>query len=523
MSSRVEISKRLVLVNSAGSLLGHILNVGVLIWLQQYLLRKISPEEYSIYPTALAVMFFVGLVGSMLTESCGRYVVEAYARGDEQRVTQLTSTIFVPLLALGGVLVVGGSAFAWNVGMFLDIAPQCLAEARLVFLIMMTTMAIQVALAPMGLGLFVRQKFVLTSLLRLGQNLVRIAVLFVLLLGVDTRIVWVVVADAIGTLAYVLATVALSRRLVPALRIRLSQFRASLLQELMHFGGWHFFGRLAGTIRDSAAPIVLNKLGTPLDVTCMHLGSLVYRQAYQVWLLAASPLLPALTAMYASRQENRLANTYLRCGRYGMWTVLLFGAPMIVFGHTVIDLYVGRTYSAAAPVMLLLFSAAPFIYSNQGAWMLAMARAEVRPLAVREMIVQVLGLLLMVVLAGCLRLGALGAAIAMAGSSAVLSPILLWPVGLRLARVTRAQWARETLWPGILPALAGTAVWLPLQLTVRPGTWLALAVCALAGCGAYGIALYGLAMRPFEKEEIAGVVRRFRQRLASSEPLMVGR
>lgn len=56
MNSRVEISKRLVLINSGSSVLAHLVNISILLWLHQYLLRRISPEEYSLYPVIVSTL-----------------------------------------------------------------------------------------------------------------------------------------------------------------------------------------------------------------------------------------------------------------------------------------------------------------------------------------------------------------------------------------------------------------------------------------------------------------------------------
>lgn len=75
--SRVEISKKLVLINSASSLVTRMLSISVLIWLQQYLLKRITPEEYSLLPVLYSVMMFAPLVTTVLTAGLGRYIVEA--------------------------------------------------------------------------------------------------------------------------------------------------------------------------------------------------------------------------------------------------------------------------------------------------------------------------------------------------------------------------------------------------------------------------------------------------------------
>jgi hypothetical protein len=113
-----EISKRIVLINSASSVATQVLHFSVLVWLQQYLLRRISPEEYALYPVVMAVMVFSPLLTVFLTSGLGRFVVVAHAR-DERQVTQIVQPLSDP--ARAGFLVLGlGWWFAWNVAAFSD-------------------------------------------------------------------------------------------------------------------------------------------------------------------------------------------------------------------------------------------------------------------------------------------------------------------------------------------------------------------------------------------------------------------
>ena len=121
---RVEISKKLVLINSASSVITRLLSISVLIWLQQYLLKRITPEEYSLLPVLYSVMMFAPLVTTILTGGLGRYIVEAYARDDDERVTQIVSTMFPILCAAGVVLLSAGWTFAWYIDSVLNVAPR---------------------------------------------------------------------------------------------------------------------------------------------------------------------------------------------------------------------------------------------------------------------------------------------------------------------------------------------------------------------------------------------------------------
>jgi hypothetical protein len=220
--SKVEISKRLVIMNSASSLVTRLLSISVLIWLQQYLLKRITPEEYSLLPVLYSVMMFAPLITTILTSGLGRYITVAYAQGDDDEVTRICSTMFPILCAAGLVFLAGGWTFAWYIDSVLNIAPERLWDARIMMALLMFAAAVRLPLAPFGAGFFVRQKFVLENLIGVATEIFRLSVLFTLLFGVSTRILWVITASVIAEFLNLAVTRTISIRLVPAQRFKWS-------------------------------------------------------------------------------------------------------------------------------------------------------------------------------------------------------------------------------------------------------------------------------------------------------------
>jgi hypothetical protein len=71
---KVTISKRLVAINSASTVARHLVSITVLVWLQQYLIRRIPAEEYSLLSIVMAVIVFAPLLSTVLTGGISRYV-----------------------------------------------------------------------------------------------------------------------------------------------------------------------------------------------------------------------------------------------------------------------------------------------------------------------------------------------------------------------------------------------------------------------------------------------------------------
>ena len=500
--AKVEISKRLLLVNAASSVAVRVVNISVLVWLQQYLLKRISPEEYALYPVLGAAIVFLPLLTGVLTSGLGRYIVEAYAKGDERGVTQIVSTMFPLIFAAGLVVLGGGWVFAWYVDHVLTIAPGRLWEARIMMALMVFVLSFNVILSPFSVGFYVRQKFVLSNALEVGRELLRIGLLFVLLLGVSTRVLWVVVASVTAQTAWLLVSRTISCRLVPALRFRWDEIRWGMAKKLTSFGGWTVVGELADMIRNASDPLILNKLATPVDVTCFYVGSLPYGQVRQAPMLLLTPLLPQLTTMHITGKNEQVQNTYIRGGRYALWLTLFMAVPLMVYARELIKLYVGETYEAAAMVMILLLASCPIVYGHILVSGLAYAKDEMRPWCLRLLFIQLINLGLTMYFVGIRHMGAVGSALGTFLTTVFLWPVLSWPLGLRLAGLSWGQWFRRTAWPGLIPASAGAVVWLILKAAIQPASWLALGICAAAGMAVYAIVLWLYCLQPEDRSDL---------------------
>jgi O-antigen/teichoic acid export membrane protein len=488
MSTRVEIDKRLMVVNSASSLAARLISVFILVWLQQYLLRRISPEEYSLLPVVYAVMAFVPLVTTVMTGGIGRYVVEAYANDDGERVSAIVTTM-VPLLC-GLALSIGmlAALFIWKVDWLLTIAPERVDEARLMLGILFLTLLVRLVLEPFSLGLYVKQRFVLINVITLVSEVVRLVLLCVLLFGLGTRVLWVVVASSAAEMTSIGALIFFSRLAAPELRLRRGGFRGAIARELVSFGGWTSLGQIARVIRQKADIIVLNKLATAVDVNCMYLGSLAYNQIRTMVGRVTVPIEPPLVAMYAANDTPRLRSAYLKGGKYVIWASLFVATPLIVFREEVFQLYLGGAYDthvAAGAVTAIVLIGLSLASANEMVWKIARAAGDVGPLMRRLCTVQLANLGLTIYLVGVHRMGAIGAALSSLIMVIVSVPLLYFPEACRLTGLRWSDWIRRTILPGYQPAVVMGFTLHFLQSAFRPQSW-----ATLASCGGVGALVY---------------------------------
>ena len=474
----------------------------------QYLLTRISSEEFAVYAVLMAVMAFAPLFFSVFSGGISRYIVEAYALGETRRVTEITSSILPLLGAASATFLVTGFIVAAFVEDIVKIAPGMEGEARLMLCLLVANYASQMATLPFATGFQVRQRFVELNTIGILRDLLRIVLLVTLLIGIGPSVLWVVVAGVIADQAHLAVVLVRARQLVPEVRFNSELFRWATGRKLVSFGVWTTVGQLAIMMVTSTGVLILNAWGTALDVTVYHLGATALRQIESVVSLAAFPLLPALTAMHSLADRARLARTTLRGGRYGLWVFLLVACPLAIYSREFVQLYLGDGFADAAIVLSLFM--ATFLFTGPATLlpMLAMATARVREYHLANFVFSLLGLFLAVYLVASQDLGAFGVALSMLILAAVSELTYFWPLELRLTGVGWRDFATAVLVRGMLPAGVASAVWALLGEFFPPETWLSLVVVGAIGAVAYVVTLASLCLDENERNIARRMVRR---------------
>ncbi len=519
MSARIEISRRILLINFFSAGARRIISLTVLFWLFQHLIDRVPDEEYELYPVLLALMMFFQLATPIFASGLRRYITEAYARGDETRVTQLVSTM-APILAVVAACVLGlGLLVARYIDSVLTIAPSQVESAQLMFELLVLSASLQLAAVPFGMGFHVRQKFLAKNLIGLGAEVLKTALLLYLLNAFGTKVQWVIVAMVIANVTELAVDTVVSMRLVPALRYRVGEFRRDLIQPLMAFGLWAVLGRIAFLIRDAADNLILNKLATPTDVTAFHQGSLVDTHIRRTYLQAASTGQPAVTAMHATDQKWRMRRTYFLACRYSLWIMLALAVPLILYRHEFFELYQKNRYEelqAAATVMGLLLARAVFIFPNSILGMVTVATAQMRAMAWRSCLISIANLATTIYLVGGLGMGAIGSALGTFIVTAIGAPTLNWTLGLKLCGAKVLPWLRSSVWPGVLPALVAAPAWYGVGLLCPPDSWVRFAIVGVSGLAVYVGAVFAFAMRPEDRRDVVEVLTGLKAALLKS-------
>lgn len=493
-----------------------ILTTTVLLWLLQHLLNNIDPAEFKVYAVVQSLLLFVPLLMIIMGSGLGRFVIERLAKGDERGVTQVISTATPLCAGTGLLLLLLGGLFIWNMDV-LSIAPEFLLDAQLMFLVLVGTAAVNLFTMPFTVGFDARQKHAWRDVIFLAGEVLYCGALLGLMFGEGTRALWAVVAGIPRTLFTMAVTLWFSWRLLPSARFRIGEFRRDLVRPILSFGGWTVVARLAAAMREACGPLLLNEFpatrATELRdaaVTNYRAGGIVESRVYPTALTPLGTTLPALTAMYATGQEERLRSAFFRLARYVVWSYLFFSIPLSLYHAEFWTLY-SDDAPLAGIVMVLLLGKAIIVFPQPVMAQIVAARAMTRPMAIRVVGVEGSNLIAMLAAILFFDAGAVGIAATSLVTTFIVYPPLIWTFALSLTSSTLGEMIRHMLLPGLAPAVLSAPIWVGCRLLFSPTTWAELVLAGTIVSVAYLGTMVAFCLSASEREDLKHVLLRLRR------------
>ncbi len=457
------------------------LSITVFIWVQQYLLKRISPGEYAVYAIISSLVFLLPFITSALVSAGVRYMIFEYTRRDFGKMNRILSTSIILNATIGSIILLVSLLAVYFLDHILSIEQEYLYDAQLMFLIIIITFLVNFALTPLGLGLHITQKLVIKNIIDLIVEILKIALLFSLLFGVSTKALWLVVANAFALILALGVRIFLSKKIIPQMSFSISYFDKAFVNKFLSFGSWNSIILLSRYLRNFAALFILNRFGTNTDVSNFNIGRFVSRQTLQVWEPIRSSIGAPLIAMHSKNQFQRLNDTYLKGSRLAIWITSFVVFPAIIFSEVFVTLYVGEVYINAAYIIMALLSIVPFQMLNAMLPQISAAMDNQKDLAIRMLTIQVVNIVAMYYVLVIMNLTVIEMAISIAVINIIGELFVITIFAKRNLNIKYTNVLNKGLMPGVLPGFIASLYWLAINYNVEITSYIQLGLLVLPG------------------------------------------
>jgi O-antigen/teichoic acid export membrane protein len=342
-----------IIKNVGSGWLGLVVNVATGIVISPYILHKLGDEAFGLWVLVFAITGYYGLFDLGIRSSVVRYVAKFTATGNHDELNRLfnTSLFSFGCVGLFLLLVTGiGSIYMGNV---FHVQPAYLNTARILFLMVGSSVSLNFPLGVFGGILEGLQKFYLINLINVTSTLLRAALILVALhhgYGLLTVALITVLLPVMANLVNMANVFRLEH-----LRIGLSLVSKATFKEIFSYGSTTFMISLADKLRFKTDAMVIGTFLSAAAITPFAIGSRLVDYGTSLVDSLAQIFTPMSSHFHAKGEIDRLRSIFIAGNRACALIVFPICAGLILLGKSVIQIWMGAKYVPASyPILLIL-------------------------------------------------------------------------------------------------------------------------------------------------------------------------
>lgn len=340
------------LKNVVSSWGGLAVNIAVGFFLSPFILHHLGDDAYGLWVLIFSLTGYYGIFDFGIRSSLVRYVSKFQATGDKEELARLINTSFFTYTCIGLMLLVPTFLGSFYVDRLFHVPRAFLADARILFLMVGTALALGFPLGIAGGILEGLQRFYLLNWTNIASTLTR-AVLIVIALRHGLGLLTVALITV--SLPLVASTVRsyIAHRLLGA-RYGWHYVSRGSLKQVASYGSVTFMIIVAGQLRFKTDAVIIGSLLSAGAITYFSIAGRLVDYATEVVSSLAQIFTPMSSHFHATGDYAQLRKIFVAGNRACAFVAVPLTVTLIVMGKSVIEAWVGARYVSSYPVLLIL-------------------------------------------------------------------------------------------------------------------------------------------------------------------------
>ena len=365
-------SSRVVVHNAVYSLLGYGASALYIFLLVPLVVSYVGLQTFGLWSLMMALTGYIGLVDLGLGTSFVKYIAEFASLGEHGKVGKVVQHGFLFYLFVSLVMLLAGWLVFPMLFSALRIPPDQFDLAKKMFFLSLAGFGATSIVSVVGSVLTGIQRNDAYNVVLVGSLVVKY-VLIAIALYTGFGIVGLMLADVLVTLFMTVPLWLTIRGLYPTLSVTSFSYDGGLMKKLLGFGAQLQVSRLADIVQSQFDKLLLTRFIGLSAVSLYDFGSRPLSRLRALPLTGASALLPAVAALDAADNPDRILAALHRATRYVILLALPLFAYLCCFARELIAVWLGPGFEQSALTIQILaiayylnVIASPLSYVSQG-------------------------------------------------------------------------------------------------------------------------------------------------------------
>ena len=327
--------------------------MGIGFFLMPYILLTVGDGTYGTWLFLNSIAGQTGLLYLGFGDAIARFTSKYQAEENWEELNRTASCITSVYIGSACVALLAGLTFAWIAPWIYDWPGQSIAQVQIVIVLLSLNAAISIGGSSFGGLLMGIQRFDIERSIIIVVNVVRL-ILTVLFLQAEYSLITLAGIYLAITILENLVNAIMAYRMIPSLRLRLSDLKKSVYKRCFSFSLFTFVSLIAQHIVYMTDTILIGFFLGPIAVVPYYIAFRLCEMVRLPVVQIGYVFLPKAGELHSTNQIERLQK--LVCQGFGI-SFLLGSAAFIgacFFSHTMISVWIGDGYSESYWIVLLL-------------------------------------------------------------------------------------------------------------------------------------------------------------------------
>jgi O-antigen/teichoic acid export membrane protein len=491
--------------NVGSNWFGTVLTVLVGVFLSPFILHMLGDDAFGLWILILSITGYYGIFDFGIRSSIVKYVAEFEATGDRDGLTRVVNVSIFVYSCVALALLVVTSIGSLYLNVLFRISPSFLHTARLLFLMVGSSIALGLPMSVFAGILEGLQKFYFVNVIQAVATLLRV---LLIIFALDHGLGLLTVAF-ITVLIPLLSYVVYAWQVMHTIPLKFGErfVDKSTCKLMFRYSIFSFISIVAFRLRFQTDAIIIGAMLSASAITYFSIGSKLISYSSLFVAGVAQILTPMFSQLHATNDQRRLRKLFVLGNRACGLVALPISATLLVLGKSVIDVWVGPRYESSYLILVILLIPSILSDLQGGSRQMLYGMGRHQALAIVNVVEGLINVVMSTVLIH--YWGIVGDALGTAIPLTITSVLFLPPYLCRLLKIPLWKFLGETyLLPLALCApMVGTLLF--MQHLYHARTYLQLVAQVAAGCFVYGV---GLILLFFTSEPMGQEVQtKFRQ------------
>jgi O-antigen/teichoic acid export membrane protein len=344
--------KTRALKNVASSWAGLAVNISVGFFLSPFILHHLGDAAFGLWVLIFSLTGYYGLFDFGIRSSLVRYVSKFQAINDKDQIARLINTSLFSYTLLGLFLLIPTVVGQFYVDRLFHIPPGYGHQARILFLMVGTCLALGFPLGIAGGVLEGLQRFYLLNWTNIVSTLIR-AVLIILALRHGYGLITVALITMALPLMTSAAQVAAVQHYLP-IPFGWHYVSRESFKQVANYGAVTFMIMIAFRLRFKTDAVIIGSFLSMSAITYFSIGGRLVDYAGEVVNSLAQIFTPMSSHFHAAGDYDQLRKIFISGNRACALLMFPLCVSLVILGKSVIEAWVGPQYVSSYVVLLIL-------------------------------------------------------------------------------------------------------------------------------------------------------------------------